>query len=156
MDSASSPGEPPNAVSVQLDLFCYTDRGTVYSCSPVPDYFVSPVDEFPRKVICVHGLASEVNVFERVSISSDASFIRMDLDFPGFISLCIPNTFSWISPDCFSQWSALSNVVFEADSHVSDLGDNAFFRCSLLPSLFLPESVEHIGQNCFDGCFSLS
>jgi hypothetical protein len=39
---------------------------------------------------------------------------------------------------------------------VIDIGGGAFFRCTGLTSVTIPDSVTDIGRDAFDGCWSLA
>jgi hypothetical protein len=47
-------------------------------------------------------------------------------------------------------------VFLEVDSEIVRIGDGAFQNCWALRSLFLPSSVEFVGEGCFGGCNELS
>ncbi len=64
-------------------------------------------------------------------------------------SVTIPNTVKEMQ-GAFWQCSELTSVVFEPTSQVKDL-TQAFASCLSLESIDLPESIENIGQNAFDG-----
>jgi hypothetical protein len=50
----------------------------------------------------------------------------------------------------------LTNVVFLGDSSLTNIGDNAFNQCSILPSISIPLSVKHIGSGSFGNMPELS
>jgi hypothetical protein len=52
-------------------------------------------------------------------------------------------------------WSPLSSLVFEGGSILREIGSRAFFKCSELRAFTVPESVEILGDHCFEDCSSL-
>jgi hypothetical protein len=52
-------------------------------------------------------------------------------------------------------WSPLFSVVFESGSRLREIGSKAFFSCSRLMAFTVPESVEIIGDHCFEGCLDM-
>lgn len=50
----------------------------------------------------------------------------------------------------------LTTVNFGANSKLKTIGDDAFFMCSSLTNIKLPDSLTEIGENAFYGCSSLT
>ena len=63
--------------------------------------------------------------------------------------ISVPPLVEIICKSCFENCTSLQHVSFEGQ-HVVELGDKAFFGCSV-NVLFIPSSVVTIGNNCF-GC----
>lgn len=70
-------------------------------------------------------------------------------------SLTIPATVTHIGPYAFSDCTNLEKVIFEEGSHLKTIESNAFFNCSLLKEIELPESLEIMRGGAFEGCSSL-
>jgi hypothetical protein len=47
-------------------------------------------------------------------------------------------------------------VVFEADSHLREIGSKTFLDCSALKSIWIPASVTKLEYDWFEKCTSLS
>ena len=65
-----------------------------------------------------------------------------------------------VNPDVFGA-TLISNTyddtgVLEFDGDVTSIGDTAFFKCTSLTSITIPDSVTTIGNNAFQGCSSLT
>ena len=74
------------------------------------------------------------------------------------ISVLIPKTVTSIGESAFRGCSSLTNVFF-SDSENAELlsiGNYAFFECSVLTGITLPESVTEIGNYAFKSCSSLT
>jgi hypothetical protein len=103
---------------------------------------------FPRKVTCFQGHSFSVNVL-----------CRRD-PIPGEVHLFfVPSSIEIIYPDCFGsndkQWQAcrsLEVIVFEPDSRLRYLGNNAFYGCRALKCIYLPAAVESVCSACFADC----
>jgi hypothetical protein len=51
--------------------------------------------------------------------------------------------------------SKLSSAVFESDTKLMEIGSRAFANCSGLTAFNVPESVEVIGDRCFEDCANM-
>jgi hypothetical protein len=71
-------------------------------------------------------------------------------------SIVFPSTLKFIGERCFSGCHKLVEVIFAANSILSEIEDGGFVYCISLPSLCLPSSIKQIGEGCFDGCRSMS
>lgn len=49
----------------------------------------------------------------------------------------------------------MTSVTFEKDSKITTIGDEAFYTCSLLREITIPESVTSIGSRAFEMCDGL-
>jgi hypothetical protein len=67
----------------------------------------------------------------------------------------IPKTVEKIGEKCFHELEALSEIAFESDCRLKEIGKSAF-RDSGLKSIRIPKTVEKIGEKCFYFCESLS
>ena len=94
-------------------------------------------------------------------------------------SITIPNTITKIGQYAFKQCESLQNITIANDSQlenidkcafyectslgtinipnsVTQIGDSAFYNCSSLTSVTIPDSVTSIGNNAFENCSSLA
>jgi hypothetical protein len=49
----------------------------------------------------------------------------------------------------------MSSVRFESGSRLKEIGSGAFFECSQLTLFNVPESVEILGDHCFEDCSNM-
>jgi hypothetical protein len=70
--------------------------------------------------------------------------------------VCIPTSVRKIGEGAFRGCGALSIVVFESPSTVTEFGPEAFSFCISLESFTIPSSLVHIDDYCFDGAEHLS
>ena len=71
-------------------------------------------------------------------------------------SFSIPNSVISIVNSAFYQAKALKIVTVEENSKLTYIGDRAFWVCSSLTSITIPNSVTSIGNYAFEGCSSLT
>ena len=64
-------------------------------------------------------------------------------------SVSIPNTIVEIGESAFAYCTALSTVRFASGSKLTTIGENAFYQCSSITSLTIPDSVQSIGDKAF-------
>ncbi len=55
-----------------------------------------------------------------------------------------------------SSHPKITKIVFEENSKCTDIGEYAFFYCTSLASVTIPESVTNIGYRAFDNCTGLT
>ena len=58
--------------------------------------------------------------------------------------------------NAFSDKISLRSVIFPAESRITSIGYGAFYNCSSLTSIEIPNSVTSIGGSAFLGCCSLT
>jgi hypothetical protein len=63
---------------------------------------------------------------------------------------------SIVSDRCFAKNTRLQSVVFDSHSRLKALSAYAFYNCTHLHSITVPESVLVIGEGCFEGCNELT
>lgn len=78
-----------------------------------------------------------------------------------FISVVIPPTVTTIGNEAFSGCKQnFTSITFPENSSCTTIGDNAFNGCSFLgkegETLELPKALQHVGNNAFAGCQSLT
>ena len=66
-------------------------------------------------------------------------------------AVTIPAKITIVDRETFSGCSALSSLVF-AGKNVTTIGDYAFYNCSQLKSVTIPNGVKQIGACAFQGC----
>ena len=71
------------------------------------------------------------------------------------IGVTIGNSVTSIGSQAF-QNAALTSVIFTPTSTLTIIGNQAFFSCTSLASITIPNSVTSIGNNAFNGCFGLT
>lgn len=96
---------------------------------PVRGFFNNPSDVFPYKT---------QGAFENTAIKS----------------IVLPEGFTYGSQNAFKNCSRLTSVTFEG-TNLLDVGSGAFYGCTSLSEINLPDSVTKIGDSAFYGCSSL-
>lgn len=71
-------------------------------------------------------------------------------------SVYIPNQVRTIGYAAFQECAKLNRVIFEADSKLESIGDNAFSDCKSLFRIDLPNSLQTIGEYAFQDCKNLT
>jgi hypothetical protein len=66
-------------------------------------------------------------------------------------NIIIPKEVRRIDLHCFQYANRLSSLEFERGSNVKDIDDGCFEGCSLA-SVFIPSSMEVLGESWFSGC----
>lgn len=69
-------------------------------------------------------------------------------------SITIPSSVKIINKEAFDGCDKLKTVTIEGNS-LTEIGNSAFYQCSALNDIRLPESVIKIGMDAFHGCSSL-
>lgn len=70
-------------------------------------------------------------------------------------SVSIPSTVETIEESAFHRCKNLVSIIFEENSSLRYIGDDAFLFCDSLLYVDLPESLENIGAEAFRGCYLL-
>ena len=63
--------------------------------------------------------------------------------------LLIPNTVTAIAMNTFANCTGLTSVRFEEGSVLTQISDEAFYKCSNLKSIILPDSLTNLGETVF-------
>ena len=71
-------------------------------------------------------------------------------------NISIPNYIAIIGSSAFQSNTTLQNVNFEAGSSLTMFALNAFYKCSALTYVFIPNSVTSIERSAFSYCSSLT
>jgi hypothetical protein len=69
-------------------------------------------------------------------------------------SISIPTSVEILRSHCFSN-AQFERVTIPADSRLREIEESAFSGCTSLISIFIPSSVQCLGNNCFEECISL-
>ncbi len=69
-------------------------------------------------------------------------------------SVTIPGSITQIGSYAFGNCQALTEIIF-SEPGLKTLENSAFYKCTALKSIALPESLRNIGNNCFHNCRSL-
>ena len=72
----------------------------------------------------------------------------------GLESITIPESVTKIGAYAFSQ-SFVEEVIFAGNSALTEIGKSAFYGCTELAAIALPDGVATIGDTAFRGCSSL-
>lgn len=67
------------------------------------------------------------------------------------VKITIPASVVNIGNGAFESCVNLSEVLFVEGEELLTIGDKAFYRCTALKSIKLPERTLSLGKNCFDG-----
>ena len=67
----------------------------------------------------------------------------------------LPQTVENIANSAFSGCTSLRSVSFHSKSALKTIGESAFFNCSALEYVILPEKTSEIGQYAFKNCVAL-
>ncbi len=97
------------------------------------------------------GLTS-INIPEGVTVLNDKVFAECS----NLSDITIPASVTSINYSAFSGCSSLKNVIFEKNSQLNTIGNNAFYGCSNMTSVAIPEGVTAIGDYAFYFCSSLT
>ena len=71
-------------------------------------------------------------------------------------SITIPPSVMWIGVGAFYNCLYLQSVIFNGESQLAQICDDAFYGCSGLNSITLPASTKQIDDRAFCNCSSLS
>jgi hypothetical protein len=94
------------------------------------------------------------------------AFHRLDADSPYLPVTAISNGTNigtdnafggiYVSTDDITPNTNLTTVTFAAESQLTTIGDRAFYYCTSLDGIIIPDSVQTIGQQAFGSCTSLA
>lgn len=73
----------------------------------------------------------------------------------GIVSLSIPKYVAEIREGAFSNCKELTEITFDAEITLSNVGKNAFENCVKLESITLPDGVLTLGDGALSGCTAL-
>ena len=67
----------------------------------------------------------------------------------GLTSISIPYTIESIEPTAFSWCTSLKTVNIPSNSRLTTIGWEAFAHCGKLNNIFIPDSVNYMGNDVF-------
>lgn len=70
--------------------------------------------------------------------------------------LVIPSTVKVIGKNAFSALENLTEIIFDGESRLETIGDEAFLDCKKLTEFTIPTAVTSIGKKAFSGCEKLN
>lgn len=68
------------------------------------------------------------------------------------VTVTIGKNLTRIPSYLFASMPRLVSVVFESAENITSIGDGAFYKCTYLPSISLPKTVQNIGAHAFEKC----
>ena len=126
-----------------------------YLDNPVPatlkDMFLANiVDKKDNASGFVYRMAGEGNSsYVMVGYTGDASEITIPATFNG-------KNVIGIEAEVFMDNATLTKVLFESPSHITSIGDRAFYNCNGLTAIDLPDAVLYVGVDAFAHCDELT
>lgn len=96
------------------------------------------------------------DIYEYYIIDGDVTIVNCDSEASG--NIAIPekiNGYAVTAIDSYAFFDCSSIVTITIPDGVTSIGDCAFFGCSSLTSISISDSVTSIGNNAFCGCSSL-
>ncbi len=91
-----------------------------------------------------------------VGNSATEPYIEYTYNEEGKIVAAAMHGFTEIPDGCFAYSSALTSVDLSGSPGITSIGDYAFYNCSALASVSIPDGVTSIGANTFRGCSNLA
>lgn len=80
------------------------------------------------------------------------AFYCVDMSSNTLTEITLPATVTEIGEYAFYGNSELKTVTFMEGSKLTNIGANAFYRCSALTSINIPDTIQTIGNYAFYGC----
>lgn len=148
-----------------------TNRNWLNELRSYDDYIDAECEEL-EKYIKLDDLSQKINSLELIKYPThkdmikelrkiirgedDSSFLWSAEKKIKNINLEIENSVEKLEPSVFRSMSWITQVVFEKNSKLKTIGDDAFYWCEKIRELEIPNSVTSIGHEAFYGCVSLS
>lgn len=134
-----------------------TESGEMYKITEVNLHVTSYYSLMNREYGSVFPNVKKIvypNTVEKIDIKDDDP-LSMDPKFPTAPQeIILSKSLKYIPRAAFFRCSDL--VSIEIPDSVESIGDNAFYGCSKLSNIEIPESVTSIGDSAFDGCYKLN
>lgn len=96
-------------------------------------------------------LAGEVTIPEGITEIGAGAFSQNTR----ITAVKFPGTLTSVGQNAFYKCSALESVIIP-ESGVETIGDNAFYSCTMLKTVTLPSTLKSLGSNAFSDCSALS
>lgn len=93
------------------------------------------------------GLTGDYVIPDTIKVIGGGVFIGK----ANMVKITIPASVVNIGNGAFESCVNLSEVLFVEGEELLTIGDKAFYRCTALKSIKLPERTLSLGENCFDG-----
>lgn len=91
-----------------------------------------------------------------VRVTSIADYTFMDRFVYGNVdTVFIPASIKEIGDMAFADCTDIKNIIFEANSALTEIGEYCFSGCENLTAISLPSSLKVINEGAFDKCYSL-
>jgi hypothetical protein len=103
----------------------------------------------PGPILLRNAVVRDGEVFEVLSVSPRA-FERWEM-----LAVCLSRNLVSLGENCFRVCLCLQIVAFESDSHLREIGSEAFAVCHFLLSIAVPAFVSLLASECFSFCESL-
>ncbi len=105
----------------------------------------------------IEALEYSFNQFSKTAKITEASKSIKKISVPTTVKdeLGVTYTVTSIGDEAFMLNYALETLIFEEDSQLKSIGNNAFYQCGSLKVLRLPNSIVSIGNSAFSGCREL-
>ena len=134
-----------------------TESGEMYKITEVNLHVTSYYSFMNREYGSVFPNVKKIvypNTVEKIDIKDDDP-LSMDPKFPTAPQeIILSKSLKYIPRAAFFRCSDL--VSIEIPDSVESIGDNAFYGCSKLSNIVIPESVTSIGDSAFFGCYKLN
>ena len=124
---------------------------------------VTIVSEDTIKNVDGNNIALEAKWLEAFTYSDDTKTVITGLtsDASNATEVVVPKSVTTIygtsySDGAFAKNTTLQKVIFEDDSQLTSIGDYAFWCCSKLACITIPNSVISIGRCAFGNCYDLT
>ena len=112
-------------------------------------------EEFINKSVCTDDNNWGANLYDK---EYDGALVKDNVVVdcrPNATVVTLPEGVTSIGDDAFYDCSNLTAINIPENSRLTSIGNNAFNNCSSLKSITIPESVTSIGEYAFSGCSSL-
>ncbi|MBQ9356845.1 MAG: leucine-rich repeat domain-containing protein [Prevotella sp.] len=163
---------PTNLTTIgeQAFYFCRSlkSNGTISSMFDLPSTLTSiGISAFYNTAItriviptgCTVGWGAFYNCDAIVHLTTNDKITKFDDCFgnlPNIQNLNLASGITSIPEGWFMNHTALKEVQFASDTHMTELPKNLFKGCTGLTKVTLPYTVTTIGQNAFSGCTSIT
>ncbi|MDY0063592.1 MAG: leucine-rich repeat protein [Bacilli bacterium] len=107
--------------------------------------------------ILPYGALHNATSLEELELNEGITAIgRYALSATGLKTIAVPGSITLIDRYGFANSSYLKNITFASDSSLSTIEDFAFYRCTSLKTVILPNGLTVIGEQSFAYCSALT